>query len=325
MNKGYCDKKIIIISSLLLIIFLLISQSVFAIPPTLLYRADTRPPEEIFIHGFYPSGTYDGLVQHFLSNIGSDSVFEEEEMRSAFIGATDDFHDVALTFARQHIKDMGLNQTYIYGIVPDEHFYNVIDSIRAHITQIISEGKEDKLSAYIRTLREAIDDFEWEHEWIANQPIAGNRIRWVRRVVRSGEGDIDVEDFINNSGFNVNVVPQPNLFPLPISIPDEDPYASSSCSDFSPPREIQEETICPGDIHAVAGPSGWIHYSNLPSNCSSSSSKERRNASLTGNKCHINLVNLSKLRRDALWGILYGDLITDTLSSSKSPPGRDEL
>lgn len=85
------------------------------------YRADTRPPDEIFRHGFTPSGSNPSLFQHVVG-----FTCRPGEQTSGFI-ATSSSEQFATGWGRDTFAD-GVH-FYVYRIRASLHFYNAGQSL----------------------------------------------------------------------------------------------------------------------------------------------------------------------------------------------------
>jgi len=114
--------------------------------PTLLYRVDTRPPEEIFPTGFVSRGAALNLVKHVLGSA-----------RSGFI-ATTESPEAASRIASELVRKDHTKPVWIYTIRADHNFYSVPQSL-------------DWIAAHDRSRRTAVGImlafYEYQQEWVA--------------------------------------------------------------------------------------------------------------------------------------------------------------
>ncbi|MBJ7263320.1 MAG: hypothetical protein JHC61_06090 [Burkholderiaceae bacterium] len=96
---------------------LFISQGVsLATPPSLVYRVDTRPPDEIFVHGFRAWGNDHNIVAHVNGHTCTGAA-----RTSAFVSTMASFHMVDELVA-SHLRERAT--TYVYSIRADSNFYS---------------------------------------------------------------------------------------------------------------------------------------------------------------------------------------------------------
>ncbi|MBJ7264926.1 MAG: hypothetical protein JHC61_14965 [Burkholderiaceae bacterium] len=92
-------------------------------PPVVVYRVDTRSPNEIFIYGFRAWGNNHNIVSHVT---GESCVGPNPS--TAFISTMTNT-DAVETLVRNHLREAGRHTTYVYAIRADSNFYNAAASI----------------------------------------------------------------------------------------------------------------------------------------------------------------------------------------------------
>ncbi len=98
--------------------------------PTEVYRVDTRPPDDVFAHGFTSEGQLQNLLAHAL---GSSCDAEDPAYRSAWVSTTTN-REQTLQVATQRLRQGNIPQTalnggsgiWIYTITPDSSYLHVL-------------------------------------------------------------------------------------------------------------------------------------------------------------------------------------------------------
>jgi hypothetical protein len=274
-----------------------------------LYRFDTRPPEEIFSSGFVPRGRDTDLIRHTLA-------WTQE---SAFIATTLSF-EAATSFADTYLQANPDATGYIYRIDADNHFYEVMPSLEHFLERERIAGIDSRFRFMEATLELAIQQFSWQQEFVSVTPIAASSIAWaipMRRIleddgsfgVRSGSVR-DNMAWIGDQNTIANTRDYPVTWPTGASFsssPSDSPL--SACSEASGAFSLPAGMNCTGDLYAAAegGAEGGdpIHLALLPS-CSPSppqKKKRRKKRSDAIPACYatLRIVNVSnRVRVDAV-------------------------
>jgi hypothetical protein len=177
-----------------LVLLFCFSCQAFAIEvPSLMYRTDTRPPDEIFQNGFESWGDEIEVLRHVL---GTSIV----EKKTGLIATTSEM-SVAWDIASKYLIDENNEQDHIwiYLITPGINFYNVNSSL---------------LNAYMHGTGDLVPSqalftyatFSHEHEFAAESLIVNTQIKGAARIkVRTrpdGEEEIYVEKKELNGAYN---------------------------------------------------------------------------------------------------------------------------
>lgn len=151
--------------------------------PKLIYRIDSRPPEEIFNHGFRPWGSNNNFFHHILGYSLGDEI--PEDRRSGIISASDS-PDSSLRFFGGMLNNPfeGL-QYYLYEIRADENVYSA-QRTASFYQQRIRTGLINFEEGDLETAIDAVDsiyrEFAYQREWFNVGPIPRERIRSAWRV-----------------------------------------------------------------------------------------------------------------------------------------------
>lgn len=160
----------------------LISVSLHAEPPDIVYRVDDRPPEVIFAHGFTAWGGNNNLVAHVTGESCGESVDTDEPPSSAFISTTTSWNAAMNLASLWTITASATGQvrdTYIYRIRADRFFFNALDSI-AHYDALHPADTPSLTPEIARALTRA-------EEWVAWRSIPNSSVSEVWRY-RPGTG-----------------------------------------------------------------------------------------------------------------------------------------
>ncbi|MDF4024739.1 enterotoxin A family protein [Luteibacter sp. PPL201] len=133
----------------LVLLFALASSASHA---SFFYRMDTRPPEEIFQHGFAPSGRHPSVFQHV---VGQTCQPGARTTGFVAVSANESF---AIAWGRENQPEG--STFYVYRIRSSEHFYNAAQSLFYARRQTNEMAYE--MAGWI---------FLAEAEWITPRPI----------------------------------------------------------------------------------------------------------------------------------------------------------
>ena len=146
-------KKIILI-----ILFILFNiQLSYARPVSKVYRADSRPPEEVFKKGFVAWGNNINFHSHVNGVSGRKD--------SAFIPTTSSFKS-SEKFAKDLLNVSSENKSYIYKIRATNNFYSALetvyyyhDKIKERVSDVLRSvlTEEQEYSAYINIPNQLIE------------------------------------------------------------------------------------------------------------------------------------------------------------------------
>jgi hypothetical protein len=145
-----------------------ISASAQSPPPTVLYRVDTRPPDEVFTEGFQPLGTESNLIAHVIGQSIADRT-------SSFIALTDDLA-YAQRLAVQTVNGVGRPDAYIYTIEPRQSMFSVNVSLRDSDDALQASGLGDT-DAHRILLNSVLSVMQHQHEWVSDEAIPSTAIR----------------------------------------------------------------------------------------------------------------------------------------------------
>ncbi|WP_052664064.1 scabin-related ADP-ribosyltransferase [Mycoplasmoides alvi] len=151
--------------------------------PKLIYRIDSRPPNEIFEEGFQPWGTNTNFFRHILGYSLGDEIPEDD--RSGIISASDS-PDSSLRFFGGMMNNPFQNlEYYLYEIRADENVYSA-QRTASFYQQRINTGLIDFEEGNLETAIDATDsvlrDFAYQREWFNVGPIPRERVRSAWRV-----------------------------------------------------------------------------------------------------------------------------------------------
>ncbi|WP_219495430.1 scabin-related ADP-ribosyltransferase [Proteus terrae] len=146
---------------ILIILFILFNiQLSYARPVSKVYRADSRPPEEVFKKGFVAWGNNINFHAHVNGVSG-----RRGSKDSAFIPTTSSFKS-SEKFAKDLLNVSSENKSYIYKIRPTNNFYSALDTVYYYHDQIkerVSDilrtvlTEEQEYSAYINITNQLIE------------------------------------------------------------------------------------------------------------------------------------------------------------------------
>jgi hypothetical protein len=275
----------------LLALLALVAQPCLA-QADVVYRFDTRPPEQIFAEGFAPRGSDLSLVDHWRYSSSA---------RSGFVGTTDR-HSIALEFAEAYFQRTGTRRGFVYRISANQHFYSVALSAEDLLQRMRAAGAQTSHRRFAQTLRDGLEAFGWEREYVSDRAIPGTMIAAATEVtgtsLAGGRMRIDETEPQDNPHFVITGT-HANTGPYPMTWPATD-YPSSSSETEASSDDEDDGAVGPplaGDVLAVAGPSGYMHPGVFPG-CDASPHKR----SIGSNHCPklSSMVNVSKLRRITL-------------------------
>lgn len=157
-----------------------------AITVKTVYRADNRPPDEVFQNGFTAWGTNINYISHILGLSGTTGSRD-----SAFI-PTSSNHDIANNFARERAVATG-SPYYIYNIRATDNFYPALETVY-HIYDQHNIRVSDDVRATVAR----------EQEYTAYNIISSTQIRSVE-TIRFENGE-----WITESRSNPNYIESQN-------------------------------------------------------------------------------------------------------------------
>ncbi|QAV22565.1 scabin-related ADP-ribosyltransferase [Proteus hauseri] len=173
-------KKIILI-----ILFILFNiQLSHARPVSKVYRADSRPPEEVFKKGFFAWGNNLNFHAHVNGVSG-----RRGSKDSAFIPTTSNFKS-SEKFAKDLLNVSTDNKSYIYQIRATHNFYSALDTVYYYHDKI-----EERVSDVLRAVLTA------EQEYSAYMNIPNQLIELVTIYTKKGS-DI-IQETITNPHYSV--------------------------------------------------------------------------------------------------------------------------
>jgi hypothetical protein len=145
-----------------------ISASAQLPAPAVLYRVDTRTPDEVFPDGFQPLGKDTNLIAHVIGQSIADRT-------SAFVGLTDNL-EYAQRLAIQITNGAGRPNAYIYTIESRRSMFSVNASLRDSDDALQAGGLTDT-DTYRIFLNSVLSATQHQHEWVADGAIPGPAIR----------------------------------------------------------------------------------------------------------------------------------------------------
>lgn len=180
---------------------LLSAFDTLAQPITRVYRADSRPPHEIFANGFQGRGANMDLLAHTLG----ESCEETDLARASTWVSTSARRDTAIGFAMGHLEGIPGHGTqhamYIYTIRAD-HTYIDVRGVMRRAAAAGHAGQEGYTAAQARTLEHLLyaTVIEGEEEVVAHHVAPGNIIS-VERVFFDASDDFIEEEAVFNSRY----------------------------------------------------------------------------------------------------------------------------
>ena len=148
--------------------------AVLAQPPEVVYRADLRSPEYVFINGFPALGNNDNLHDHVT---GASCVSREDN--TAFVDTTTNLKFVEW-WGSHVIVDLSNSTFYIYKIRTNQGFYNCKESLPT--TDIRHPGKSVEYHMSFAWLKGRDIRLDWD-EWLAKEGIP---LEWERWLAKKG-------------------------------------------------------------------------------------------------------------------------------------------
>jgi hypothetical protein len=137
-------------------------------PPTVLYRVDTRPPDEVFLDGFQPLGADGNLIAHVIGLSIADRT-------SGFVALTDDL-TYAQRLAVQTVNGVGRPDAYIYTVDPRRSMFSVNASLRDtdDALEATGYGETDTRRIFLNSV---LSIMQHQHEWVADEAVPGAAVR----------------------------------------------------------------------------------------------------------------------------------------------------
>ncbi|EEG86761.1 pertussis toxin, subunit 1 [Proteus penneri ATCC 35198] len=166
--------------TILIILFILFNiQLSYARPVSKVYRADSRPPEEVFKKGFVAWGNNINFHAHVNGVSG-----RRGSKDSAFIPTTSSFKS-SEKFAKDLLNVSTDNKSYIYQIRATHNFYSALDTVYYYHDRI-----KERVSDVLRAVLTA------EQEYSAYMNIPNQLIELVTIYTKNGS-DITQETITN--------------------------------------------------------------------------------------------------------------------------------
>ncbi|WP_211130806.1 hypothetical protein [Serratia surfactantfaciens] len=198
-----------------------------------MYRSDTRPPSEIFYYGFDSPGRNQDLLDHIegISCFGVAGCITPD-LASAYISTSSNYN-FSTRFATSNPRG---STFWVYTIRPDNHFYNLMDSLEA--------SYRSTENIYLReSIRAAVDAYRDQYEYIAVNNIDPDTILCATEYLNVGE---DEEPVMVNIHQNTNYVSrQTDVNPAPLVV-DE--------SVFNPSYTTSDSLVCESDPESDVPP-----------------------------------------------------------------------
>ncbi len=151
--------------------------------PKLIYRVDSRPPQEVFEHGFTPWGQNPDFFEHVLGYSLGDDI--PQERRSGLISASDSPDSSVRFFGGLMVNPFDRLEYYLYEIRADETVYSA-QRTASFYQQRIHTGQVEFVQGDMDTAIDAVDaimgDFAYQREWFSVGPIPRERVRSAWRM-----------------------------------------------------------------------------------------------------------------------------------------------
>ena len=140
--------------------------------PSIVYRADTRSPDDIFQNGMRSLGNNDDLSSH----LRGETCKYGTERPSAFISTTADRNE-AQKHINKFLKAKGnekVDKMHIYEITPSENFFSTKHSM---LHMLDKKKSQDPEAQGIRESEDLISAQEQIKEWVAKDSISNTQIK----------------------------------------------------------------------------------------------------------------------------------------------------
>jgi len=199
------------------VLLFLFSLSSYAIPPSWVYRLDSRPPELIFNNGFLSWGGNNDFISHLTGSSLDDRT-------DAYI-STSSSQEFIDQMARDSLADSPV--VWEYTIRPSDNFFSAMSSLDEAISYADHNPTMTYLRGQYRRLRVQV---ELEAEYTARWAIQANQIYQVREITADADNNIHYGDYQLNPNYDNSIAPAINTGTLPTNYPQADGFLTSNSS-----------------------------------------------------------------------------------------------
>ncbi|MEV8520557.1 hypothetical protein ABZR86_12245 [Dyella marensis] len=268
------------------------------------YRYDTRPPQEIFASGFAAPGQDMNLIRHVTG--WTDGRAEGDD--DGLIATTSE-ESVARRMAVAHLNHFSdpNAMVFVYAISANHDFFAVMPSLSNFLEQQRAAPAAARYMEREGQLSLVIESYREQQEFVSAAPIPPSAIRWARPISlerdarnrlrpRFGERRIngdwvdDAPDQSANAGhYPVNWPDEPSASPQPA-------FSLSSCEEDQGASAGPPGVNCTGDLYAAVADDGEVFPRAMLPSCSSAP-RPRRAAIMLPCSDAWPLVNISRLAR----------------------------
>lgn len=164
----------------------------YASPPQFIYRYDTRPPLDVFNHGFFARGNSDGVDDPLAHMVGSNEALQN----SRLISALESPEGYANRFTGMLVSN-NISEGYLYRIRATDNVYSMFDYLN-NLRQIGFMTNDERVPLANSLLNRARID----REWFAVDHIEAFEVAGAQRIrVNLNTGDVTVEPEEQNPFF----------------------------------------------------------------------------------------------------------------------------
>ncbi|EKT62437.1 scabin-related ADP-ribosyltransferase [Providencia burhodogranariea] len=185
MQEYYIDKLLVFII-LFVLIFITLNTAHAIPPPDIVYRIDSRPPNQIFATGFQSWGDDEDLLRH----VSGESI---NNRTSALISTTSNW----MTIEQMARTLMGPNtQAWVYAIRPSINFHDINGSL---INSNMQNAENINISRQSLALYRT---YSWQEEFAAYNTITNRQIHYAQAITSNAENFITISPVqIHNAAY----------------------------------------------------------------------------------------------------------------------------
>jgi len=174
--KVYYADKLLVFVTLFILIFYTLNTAHAIPPPDIVYRIDSRPPNEVFAAGFHSWGDDEDLLRH----VSGESI---NDRTSAFIATTSNW----MTIEQMARTLLGPNtQAWAYAIRPSVNFHDINGSL---INSSLQHANNLNISRQSMSLYRV---YSWQEEFAAYNTIANTQIHYAQAITSNAENIITI-------------------------------------------------------------------------------------------------------------------------------------
>lgn len=174
--KKYYPYKLLAFISVFILIFYTLKTAYAVPPPDVVYRYDSRPPNQIFAAGFRSWGDDEDLLRH----VSGESI---NNRTSAFVSTTSNW----MTIEQMARTLMGPNtQAWVYAIRPTANFHDINGSLINSSIQHVEHLYTSRQSMALYRI------FSWQEEFAAYNTITNTQIHYAQAITSNEENAITI-------------------------------------------------------------------------------------------------------------------------------------